>query len=75
MREDDDGRAAGEAEAFQVGLQPPSTVCGDLRQLGKGGEGNAVVSHNSLIKRLAAVAEDSHLTLDTGVCLRAYCTV
>jgi hypothetical protein len=65
----------GEAEAFQVGLQPLLTVCGDLRQLEKRGEGNAVVSDNSLIERVAAGAEDSDLTLDAGVCLRAYCTL
>jgi hypothetical protein len=75
MREDDEGRAAGEAEAFQVGLQVALHCLRDLRQLGKGGEGNAVVSDNSLIKRVAAVAEGSHLTVDTGVCLRAYCTL
>ena len=35
---------------------------GNLRQLGKRGEENAAVSDNSLLERVAAVAEDSHLT-------------
>jgi hypothetical protein len=73
MREDSDGLLR--AEAFQVGLQPLLTVCGDLRQLEKRGEGSAVVSDNSLIERVAAGAEDSDLTLDAGVCLQVYCTL
>jgi hypothetical protein len=31
------------------------------------------VSDDSLLKRVAAVAEDSHLTLGIGVCLRPAC--
>lgn len=60
----------GEAEAFQVG---PPLFGGSKSSWEKAGEGNAVVGDNSLIQRVAAVAEDSHLTLDAEVYLRAYC--
>jgi hypothetical protein len=57
---------------------PPATLdcLREFKAVGKkGGEGTAVVSDNSLIERVAAVAEDSDLTLDAGVCLRVNCTL
>ena len=42
----------------------------EFKAVAKKEEGNAAVSDNSLLER---ATEDSHLTLDVGVCLRADC--
>jgi hypothetical protein len=49
------------------GVKNGKTFQGRWKRKGRG------TGEDLLLERVAAVAEDSHLTLDVGVCLRAFC--